>query len=142
MSCSVDAAFFIDGILGGCDDSGIDGNDGVRLNDHAVEVEFHPTFADEVTGVLVLREMADEITAIWEGRAAIQLRVSKLTHHRIADLLRVRRNIGLRYGAGDHGTCRNKLVCACSRKRGSNEENGENLSGLQSEPPGENHRFR
>jgi hypothetical protein len=59
VSFAEDAAVSIDVVTRYCDDAGVDGDDGVRLNNHAVETKFHPTLADKVAGIFVVFKAAD-----------------------------------------------------------------------------------
>src|SRR5580692_5158366 len=54
MAFAEDATVTIDVIAGDVDDTSFNGDNGVRLNDHAIEAEFHPTLAVEVTGIFVV----------------------------------------------------------------------------------------
>jgi hypothetical protein len=54
-----DAAIPVDVVARYRDYARIDRDDGVRLNDHAVEAELHPAFADKVAGIFVVFKAAD-----------------------------------------------------------------------------------
>jgi hypothetical protein len=81
----MDTAIFIDGIFRHIDDLGSQRNDCVRLDDHAVELQLHPSLADEVAGIFVIFEAADEVAAGRKLRASIDFCVAELAEHGIAD---------------------------------------------------------
>ena len=80
-----DAAVAVDVVAGDGDYARVDGDDGVGLNDHAVEAEFHPTFADEVARIFVVFEAADEVTVGGKHGAAVAFGVAELAEDGIAD---------------------------------------------------------
>jgi hypothetical protein len=85
VALAENASVAVDVIAGDGNYARVDGNDSVGLNDHAVEAEFHPAFADKVAWIFVIFKAADEVAVDWKNGASIALRVAKLAEDRVAD---------------------------------------------------------
>jgi hypothetical protein len=88
MPLAKDASVSVDVVAGDSDDARIDRDDGIGLNDHAVEAQFHPTLADEVARIFVVFEAADEIAVDWKNGASVAFGVAKLAEDGVADRCR------------------------------------------------------
>src|SRR6202034_4171094 len=80
-----DAAVLIDVITGYAHDARVDRDHGIRLDDHAVELQFHPALADEVAGIPVILKAAHEVAVVRQRGAAVPLREAEAAQDRIAD---------------------------------------------------------
>jgi hypothetical protein len=85
VTLAEDASVPIDVIAGDSDDACVNGDDGVGLNDHAVEAQLHPSLADEVAWIFVIFEAADEVAVGGKHGAAVAFRVAELAEDGIAD---------------------------------------------------------
>jgi hypothetical protein len=85
VALAEDASVAVDVVTGDCDYARIDGDDGVGLNHHAVEAEFHPTLAYKVAWIFVIFETADEIAVDWKNGAPVALGVAKLAEDWVTD---------------------------------------------------------
>ena len=102
MAGSVDPAVLVDGVFGSGNDARIDRHYRIRLYHKAVKVQLHPTFADKMAWVFVRRKVAHQIAAVGKAVPAVGLGVTQLAKHRIADVLRLGRDIRFGHGAVDH----------------------------------------
>jgi hypothetical protein len=71
MALAEDAALAVHTITGHVDYASVDGNHGVGLNNHAVETQLHPSFANEMAGIFEVFESSDKIAVIRHDGAAI-----------------------------------------------------------------------
>ena len=85
VALAEDASVAVDVVTGDCDYARIDGDDGVGLNHHAVETEFHPTLANKVAWIFVIFKTADEVAVDWKNGAPVALRVAELAEDGVAD---------------------------------------------------------
>jgi hypothetical protein len=60
-------------VAGNVDHLQSDREDGIRLDDHAVESQLHPALSDEVPRILVVFEAADQVAVIGKNGASIAL---------------------------------------------------------------------
>ena len=90
MAFAQDASLVVDLVAGHIHNPRINRNHCVRLNHHAVELQFHPPLAHKVAGILVFLEPAHEVAVCGQNRPAVLFGVANLAQDRITHGSRLR----------------------------------------------------
>src|SRR6266851_6115376 len=91
-----------------------DRDDGVGLNEHAIELQLHPALSHEMAWILVVFEPSLQIAVVRKKEAAVPFSVADLAENRIAGSCVFRGKLWLCNGALDQRASRDKLLTGIS----------------------------